>query len=92
MLARSIDNDVFELLGISEPAHDAQRDLVVLLRIRRRRSKLSGRDLDVLLRKRIGHVQRGQLPRGQLVRVQPDAHRILALAEDDHIAHAGHAL
>ena len=49
-------------------------------------------NFDVLLLQRRDHVGGGQLPCSQLCRVKPDAHGILALAEDDDVADAWNAL
>jgi hypothetical protein len=41
------------------------------------------RDLDVLLDQRVDHVGGGEAAGGQAHRVEPDAHGVFALAEDD---------
>ena len=41
---------------------------------------------------RVDDVGGGQAASGQADGIEPDAHGVLALAEDDDIAHAGHAL
>jgi hypothetical protein len=87
-----LDDDVVELGGRGEPAHDAHRHLEGLLRVRGRLAKLAGGNLDVLLHQRIDHIGRREVARGQPHRIKPDAHGVLALAEDHHIAHAGDAL
>ncbi len=62
------------------------------LRFRQRlRAELAGGDLHVLLPHGADHVGGGQAARGDLVRIQPDAHRVLAGAENLHLADAGQA-
>ena len=53
---------------------------------------LAGGDLDVLLGDGVLDVDRGDAEIGELVGVEPDAHRIAPLAEDLHVADAGQAL
>ena len=90
--SRVLDDDVFEFSRLRESSHNPQRHLKTLLGIGRRTAQLAGGNFDVLLLQRRNHVGRGQLPRRQLRRVQPDAHGILALAEDHDFADAGDAL
>ena len=52
----------------------------------------AGRDLDVLLAQRVDDVAGGDLARRQPIRIEPQPHRVLALAEDRDVADAGHAL
>ena len=78
-----------ELARLDEPARGAHADLVAS----GRRGAggwpdLPGGDLEVLLLERAHHVAGGELARGQPRRVEPQAHRELALAEDAHVAHA----
>ena len=54
----------------------------------RRRVQRTGGDLHVLLADRIDHVAGGERALGQLLRVQPHAHRVLAGTEDLHVADA----
>ena len=77
---------------LGKPPDHAQRDLKVLLGIGRRPAQLARGNFDVLLLQRGDHIRRRQLARGQLGGIEPDAHGILALAEDDHVAHARNAL
>ena len=42
-------------------------------------------------RRTLDHVAGRQVPRRQLVRVEPDAHAVVLLAEDEHVADAVHA-
>jgi len=50
-----------------------------------------GGDLHVLLADGLDHVAGGQVARGDLGGVQPDAHAVFARAEDEDIPHARHA-
>ncbi len=79
-------------LRLRESSHNPQRHLKTLLGIGGRTAQLAGGYFDVLLLQGGDHVGRGQLTGRQLRRIQPDAHGILALAEDDDVADAGNAL
>ena len=68
--------------GSIQPAEGAQRVLEVLARGDRRLADLPGRHLHVLLAQDPDHVAGRQVPRRQLVRVEPDAHAVVLLAED----------
>src|SRR5262249_16850616 len=48
----------------------------------------SGRNLHVLLGECTDHVARGELASRHADRVEPDAHRVLALAEDEDVSYA----
>ena len=89
--AGGLDDDVFELADIVEPAFDVERVLEILSRRRRRRADLAGGDLLALLLDRVDDILRGQPARLQQVRVEPNAHGVLAGAEDSHRANAGKA-
>jgi hypothetical protein len=91
-VGRVFDDNLVELGGRGKPAHHAHRNLESLLGIRWRLAELPGGNLHVLLYQRVHHVGRGEIAGGQPHRVKPHAHGVLALAEDHHIAHAGHAL
>ena len=75
-----------------KPAGGADTELIRLPFRRRRIADASSRDVDVLLAQRVDDVAGGQLPRGETHRIEPDAHRVLALAEDDDVGDAGHTL
>jgi hypothetical protein len=85
-------DDVAELGGIAQAADCVHLHLERCARRRRRLADLAGRDLDVLLRYRVLHVDGGDAEIGELVRVEPDAHRIAPFAEDLHVADAFEAL
>ena len=46
------------------------------------------RHLHVLPAQRVDHVAGGEIARGELLRIEPDAHRVVARAEDGDVAHA----
>ncbi len=77
---------------LPQTARGAHADLVRLSLTRGRVADAAGGDLNVLLAQRIDDVAGGQLARGQLGRVEPEAHRVLAFAEDHDVADAGKAL
>ena len=80
------DDDVAELLRIAEPSDRIDLELERGARRRRRLSQLAGGHLDILLRDRGLDVGRGDAEGGELVRVEPYAHRVPPLAEDGHVA------
>ena len=87
-----LDDDVLELAALAQAAGGAHADLVGLPVARRRIADAAGGDVDVLLAQRVDDVAGRELARGQADRIEPDAHRVLALAEDLHVGDAGHAL
>ena len=62
-----LQNDVLELARIGHSSNHPHGHLVRLVRIGRRNPKLPGGHLDILLRQRVGYVQRRQAARCQLV-------------------------
>jgi hypothetical protein len=87
-IVAGLDDDVLELARILQPSVDVERVLESLARRRRRAADLSGGDLLALLLDGLDHVLRNQVARLQLVGIEPDAHGILAGAEDRDIADA----
>ena len=84
-------NDVAELRGVGELRQGVDR-VGMLLAIRLGRgSDAAGRDLGVLLVERVDDVADVEALLLELLRVQPDAHRILPLAEDADLRDAGRA-
>ncbi len=79
-------HDVAELLLGGEAALGVDGDLEGGLAGRRRRADLAGGDLDVLFAQGVDHVARGHGARGELLRVEPDPHRIGPGAELLHVA------
>ncbi len=87
-LLTTFDNDVLELLFPRQAAlhRDRQLEGHVGPCRDRRLTDAAGGDLDVLLLDRPNHVAGGHLQRGQLVRVQPDPHAVIARSQEGHIA------
>src|SRR5580700_425808 len=81
-----LDDDAFEFLRFREPSNHTKRHLKLLLRIGGRAAQLSSGYFDVLLLQSGDHVGGGKLPCSQLCRVEPNAHGVLALAEEDNVA------
>ena len=69
-----------------EPAQRAQRQLELLSGGNGLLANLARRDLDVLVGNRIDDVHGRQIAGRQLVGVQPDAHAVIACAEDLDVA------
>jgi hypothetical protein len=85
-------DDVREFSRIGEPARGVDLKLERRPGRRRRRADLAGGDLDVLLGDGVLNVERGHAEVGELVGVEPDAHRIAPFAEDLDVADAGQSL
>ncbi len=87
-VGRALEDDVAEfLLGLQAPLRiDGQ--LQVRARQRRRAADHAGRHLHVLVADGAHHFIGGQAALGHLVRVEPHAHRVVARAEQLHLAHA----
>ena len=73
---------------VAQPAQRAQRDLKILVGTRRRRADHAGGHLHVLLANGLHHVAGRQVAHAQLHGVDPDAHAVIALAEQVDVAHA----
>ena len=82
---------ILVLLDLAEPAGNIDRVLEILARRYRRNADLAGGHLLALRLQRLNHILRRQSEPVQLVRVHPDAHRILPGAEHGDIADAGYA-
>ena len=78
--------------GIGETADDADGHLEVLVGIGGLLAELAGGDFDVLLGESVGDVEGGEAAGGESRGIEPDAHGVLALAEDDDGTDAGDAL
>ena len=74
--------------GSDEPPERLDVELEGALLGHRRLVQHAGGDLDVLRAQRRDDLAGGQVARGDLLRVEPDAHRIVARAEDAHVADA----
>ncbi len=85
-------DNLAELGGIAQTAEGIDLHFECRAFRRRRLADLAGRDLHVLLRDGVAHVKRRDVEIGELVRIEPDAHRIAPLAENLHVADARQAL
>ncbi len=74
-----------------QPALGIDRQQEVAAVRHRLGAELAGGDLHVLLAHRAQHVAGGQAARGDLVRIEPQAHRVVAAAEQLRVADAGDA-
>ncbi len=85
-------DDVAELLGVTQSPGGVDLHFERGAFRCRRLPDLAGGDLDVLFRDGLLDVDRGDPELGELVRIEPDPHRITPLAENLDVAHARHAL
>ena len=85
-----LDDDVAELLGCPESAQRFNAGLISCTPVTedRRLVEGAGRHLGVLGAKGAQNIAGADVVRGSLVRVDPDAHRILPLAQGPEIRHA----
>ncbi len=83
-----LDDDVAELLLALQPALRVDRELQVEARQRRRGADDAGGGLHVLRADLVDDVAGRQAALGDLLRVEPDAHRVVAGAEQLHLADA----
>ncbi len=90
-VAVGFEDHVGKLFGLAEPAHGADGELEGLSGRGRGLADLPGRHLDVLRFNGPGHIGGGQAAIGQLLRVQPHAHAVIALAKVGDVADAGDA-
>ncbi len=86
------EHDRAELLGGLKPPLGAHRVGELLPRRRRLGPHAPSRVHRALLLHRPNEVGHGEAQAGQLVGLDPDAHRVLGEAEVDHLAHARHAV
>ncbi len=87
-----LDYDVVKLLRVGEAADDVDGDLIGLLLIGRGLADLACGNFDVLLAECVDDVRGGEAACSQLVGIEPDAHGVLAFAEDDDVTDARDAL
>ena len=81
-----LDDDVAEVARIVETALRGHGVLKGRAGVVGRRADRAARHLHVLLAQRLDDVARGHAERRQLFRIEPDAQRIFALAENDQVA------
>src|SRR5258707_154703 len=91
-IARTSPNSV-RLLRLKPATYMAtkngERHLKSLAAFGRRLADLPHGDLQVLLAESGDHVLHGQVAGRQFVGIDPDPHRVISLAEDQHLADAG---
>ena len=87
-----LENNVFELRRLAEPANGAHADLKLLSGLDWRLSYLAGSDFHILLLQGVHHVAGGEAATCHANRIQPQTHRVLAFAEDDDVGNSGHSL
>ena len=83
-----LDDDLLELFGVGKPALDIDGKLQLAGGAIGRAIDDAGRHLDILLAHRGDHIIGGQAQLGDLLRVQPQPHGIVARTEQLHAAHA----
>ena len=88
----ALEDDVIELRGFGETPNGADADLELLAGDGGLGADLSGGDLDVLFLESVYHIVGGEGAAGHAHRIEPEAHGIFALAEDEDVGDAGHAL
>ncbi len=76
-----LDDDLAELVGLDQTTERLHRNLEGAGRRRRRLVEHAGRHLHVLALQRADDIARRQVERLQPIRIEPDAHRIIAAAE-----------
>ncbi|MCY1223649.1 hypothetical protein D9M72_357850 [compost metagenome] len=82
------DDDVLELFLSNEAALGVDGELEAVATVHRRSAERTGGHLAVLFADGVDHVGGGEVARGHLVRVEPDAQGVVAHAEQLHVAHA----
>ena len=87
----AFQDDVVELGGLGETADGANADLKLLAGNGGLGTDLSGGDFDVLLLEGVDCVVRGQAASRHAHGIEPETHRVLALAEDEDFGYAGNA-
>ena len=84
-----LNDDVLKLFDLAQSTQGTERDLVFLPAAHRFLADGACRDLSVLLANRVHYFGRGHPPGSQPARVQPDAHAVILLTEQEHVADAG---
>ena len=84
-------NDVAELVDLDQPALGVDRELERLARRRRFLADLAGGHLQVLLADGVDDVLGAEPEGGHLVRIEPDAHAVVAAADVGDVGDAGQA-
>ena len=84
-----LHHDLAELLGLEQAAEGVDRVLELDALRHRRLADAAGGHLHVLLAERLQHVAGGHVARGELLGIEPDAHAVVAGAEELGVADAG---
>ena len=87
-----LDNNVLKLTRLHQPAQRLQVHLECARVWHRRLVEHARRHLEILCSHSGGDLRTGHIARRDLVRIEPDAHGVLARAEHLHVAHAVDAL
>ncbi len=85
-----LDDDVAELIFVGQSPLSVQSQLELRF-VRRRSTDLPGRHLHILLADGVDNVTRRQVAGRQLLRIQPDAHRIVTATEYLDVSHSRQA-
>ena len=80
-----LDDDVLELVGLPEAPLHLQRDLEGVVVVDRRLAERAPCHLHVLRPQGVEHLLRGEPACGDPLGIEPDAHGILAHAEQEHV-------
>ena len=86
-----LDDDIAEFLLVLQAALRVERHLQCDVRGVRRAADGAGRSLDVLGLNLTGDIARRQTKLGDLLRIEPDAHCVIAGAPDLHLTDAANA-
>ena len=92
-LVAGLHDDLLELFGVRETTLRVDRQIKRNGRALRHRrlADSTGGNLHVLFLDRLDHIAAGHPERRQPLRIEPDAHAVIARAEKRHIAHARNA-
>ena len=91
-VATALHDDPLELFHLGQATLRADTQLIALGLRHRRLTDAASRHLDVLLAQRVHNIAGRQPAAGKTVGIEPQAHRVLALAEDNDVADARDAL
>src|ERR1700688_1448257 len=91
-VAITLQNDVIKLRWLRQTPDHPDTNLEILAGHSGLRTDLSRGPFHVLLLKSRSHIIGSKRASGHAHGVEPEAHRVFALAKDEHVGHAGHAL
>ena len=89
LAAVALDDDVFKLIDIGEPAQAVDGELKDLIAGHRRSAQLSCHDLDILVSDGVQDILRGEVEILEPLRVQPDPHAVGTGPENPDLTDAG---